>query len=283
MPQQVKSPAWQLTRPPNDHLKAIWSGGYFETARRGPTVEVEGRIAPDHHLIMVTLNGGANQHRFRTDDGFRYDGRDTKGMVSFLPAGCGRDLVLRNVAWEWGAIAIDPMTVRRHAFDMGPFLIAGDDFIYGMAAQMSDLLQCDRTLDQSYCSSMALALTEYLSHHSRRDAPMACPKYTLTVKQLRETHERVDGRLSGPIAICDLATPLGISEGHFFRAFRGATGQTPLQAISARRMDRAAQLLTETDLDVTEIAARCGIESPSHFARLFRAHKGISPSGWRRL
>nr|WP_245308104.1 AraC family transcriptional regulator [Rhizobium sp. IE4771] len=30
------------------------------------------------------------------------------------------------------------------------------------------------------------------------------------------------------------------------------------------------------------MAALCGIESPSHFARLFRAFKGHSPSRWRK-
>jgi AraC family transcriptional regulator len=273
---------WKLTQPPNDHVKATWSGGHFETARRGRTREVEGRIASDQHLIMVTLSGGADRHSFRTDDGFRYDGRDGKGMISFLPAGCGRDLALHNVAWEWGAIAIDPATVAPQFLDMQPFLIDNDDFIYGMTAQMGGLLHRDGSLDATYCSTMALALSQYLSNRlDRSSAGQASVKYCLTTRQLRDTYERMDTWLGRRIVIADLAVPLGISEGHFFRAFRGATGQTPLEAISARRMNHAARLLSETNLDVTEIAVRCGIESPSHFARLFRAHKGQSPSHWR--
>lgn len=283
MQHHTEIPAWQLTRPPKDKIAAAWTGGHFQTARRGPTLEVEGRIASDHHLVMVTLKGGANRHRFRTDDGFQYDGRDAKGMVSFLPAGCGRDLALRDVAWEWAAFAIGPAADRDQAFELRPFLTERDDFIYGMATQMSGLLQQEGTLDQTYCSAMALALTHYLGRRSDGGSTPAAPRYTLTARQVRETYERVDEKLSGQIAIRDLAAPLGLSEGHFFRAFRGATGKTPLQEISARRVDRAARLLTETALDVTEIAARCGIESPSHFARLFRLLKGVSPSQWRKL
>lgn len=81
--QTMKTEDWKLTQPPQDHLKAEWSGGRFETARRGRTGEVEGKIEPHFHLIMVTLNGGAAYHAFRTDDGYRYEGRDAKGMFPF--------------------------------------------------------------------------------------------------------------------------------------------------------------------------------------------------------
>ncbi len=82
MQQTMNTGDWQLTQPPQDHLKAEWCGGRFETARRGRTGEVEGKIDPHFHLIMVTLNGGAAYHAFRTDDGYRYEGRDVKGMVN---------------------------------------------------------------------------------------------------------------------------------------------------------------------------------------------------------
>ncbi|MDW9370846.1 helix-turn-helix domain-containing protein [Sinorhizobium meliloti] len=283
MQQTMKTEDWQLTQPPQDHLKAEWSGGRFETARRGRTGEVEGKIEPHFHLIMVTLNGGAAYHAFRTDDGYRYEGRDAKGMVSFLPAGCRRELILRDVAWEWGAIAIDPAISSPRLANIKSFLVGRDDFIYGMTAQMGGVFHRDGSLDATYGSTMALALSEYLSNRiAGQRQPDASARYTLTRRQLNDTYERIDAMLAAPIAIADLSIPLGISEGHFFRAFRGATGETPLQAISNRRMDHAARLLSETDLQIIEVAAHCGIESPSHFARLFRTRKGHSPSEWRK-
>lgn len=274
---------WQLTNLPSDRLQATWKSGRFETARRARTSEVEGRIVSDHHLVMVTLNGGADRHVFRTDDGFRYDGRDRKGMVSFLPAGCSRDLSLRNVAWEWAAIAIDPDSERsdgRRLDALSPFLLPQDDFVYAMMSRMSELLNRDGSLDATYASAMTLAMTEHLSLRAS-PSKITPPKYALTPRQLRETEARIDAGLAGSLTIGDLSAPLGISEGHFFRAFRGSTGETPLQAISKRRMQRARQLLEDTDLDMIAIAAECGIASPGHFARQFRADCGLSPSAWR--
>jgi AraC family transcriptional regulator len=279
----ARKESWDLNNRPRDYIKVEWSGGRFETARRGPTAEVEGRITPDFHLVMVTLNGGAARHEFRTDDGFRYAGPDAKRMVSFLPAGCNRDLALRDVSWEWGAIAIDPAIAGEKLSRVSPFLTARDDFIYTMTSEMNRLFHRHGRLDATYCSSMAMALTEYLANRTansnRRKRPAS---HSLTPRQIRDTYDRIDAWLDRAIMIADLATPLEISEGHFFRAFRGSTGVTPLQAISMRRMDKAARLLRETDLGVTEIAARCGVESPSYFAKLFRACKGQPPSHWRK-
>lgn len=151
-----------------------------------------------------------------------------------------------------------------------------------MTAQMGGVFHRDGSLDATYGSTMALALSEYLANRIGQRQPDASARYTLARRQLNDTYERIDAMLAAPIAIADLSTPLGISEGHFFRAFRGATGETPLQAISNRRMDHAARLLSETDLQIIEVAAHCGIESPSHFARLFRTRKGHSPSEWRK-
>jgi AraC family transcriptional regulator len=282
MSDELERQGWHLTQRPNDHARVTWRGGRFETARRARTAEVEGRITPDFHLVMVTLNGGAARHEFRTDDGFRYAGADVKRTVSFLPAGCNRDLALRDVSWEWGAIAIDPATTGSKLDGLPPFLIGRDDFIYTLTAEMGRLFHRDGRLEATYCSTMALALTEYLAHRVNV-APRARgrPSHALTTRQLRDTYDRIDAWFGRQITIADLANPLGISEGHFFRAFRGATGLTPLQAISAHRMEAAAHMLRQPELDITEIAARCGIESPSHFARVFKAHKGMSPSRWR--
>jgi AraC-like DNA-binding protein len=48
------------------------------------------------------------------------------------------------------------------------------------------------------------------------------------------------------------------------------------------RLGRAERLLAETDQKITAIAVELGYESPQHFARVFRAHAGVTPLAWRR-
>jgi AraC family transcriptional regulator len=95
---------------------------------------------------------------------------------------------------------------------------------------------------------------------------------------LRRVTEFVDAHLSSPIRV-PLADLAQLSEGHFHRAFRAATGQTPLEFIHARRVTMAKQLLASSDLSIAQMALRAGFLGPAHFARVFRSMTGQSPSG----
>ncbi|WP_245316251.1 helix-turn-helix domain-containing protein [Mesorhizobium wenxiniae] len=281
MTELVTGATWTVSPMPQSQATCGWQGGWFETAARRYTRAVEGNIRSDCHLIMATTKGGAIRHEFRTDSGLRYSGRDRVGTVSFLPAGCERRLSLEHVAWEWGAIAVHPGSVAADIMSIAPFIEPSDPFLYGLIAQMKNLLSVDGALDATYCSVMTIALAEYLLRRSGRPV-RAKGIRQLSARQLRMTMERIDHLLPQPVQIADLATPLGISEGHFYRAFRGAAGRTPVQAISERRVERAASLLAQTDCSVNRIALEVGLASPSHLARLFRTILGTTPSEYRR-
>jgi AraC-like DNA-binding protein len=62
----------------------------------------------------------------------------------------------------------------------------------------------------------------------------------------------------------------GLSEFHFARLFKAATGATPFQFVTRTRMERAKQLLRKTRLPILEIAERVGYRKPSHFSGAFR-------------
>lgn len=169
---------------------------------------------------------------------------------------------------------------RRHHVDSPVHRAFGTIFVRSDSAN-ENLLSADGALDTTYCSVMTMALAEYLLRRSGRPV-RAKGIRQLSPRQLRMTMDRIDHLLPQPIQIADLATPLGISEGHFYRAFRGAAGRTPVLAISERRVERAASLLAQTDCSVNRIALEVGLMSPSHLARLFRAVLGTTPSEYRR-
>jgi AraC-like DNA-binding protein len=75
---------------------------------------------------------------------------------------------------------------------------------------------------------------------------------------------------------------LGISYSWFRRSFRTHTGLTPQRYRLLQQLDRACQLLGDTDLPVGTIAERLGFSSQAYFARRFRKETGLSPTVWRR-
>jgi LacI family transcriptional regulator len=84
------------------------------------------------------------------------------------------------------------------------------------------------------------------------------------------------------IGVADVLEHLTVSRSMLQRLFRNELGQTILDAITAVRMQRVKQLLTETDLSLTDIADRAGFSYVEYLSTSFRRQTGQSPSSYRR-
>ena len=85
------------------------------------------------------------------------------------------------------------------------------------------------------------------------------------------------------ITLAEVARASFLSPYHFHRAFRGAFGVSPHGYLTRLRIQRATRLLEESpELNVTDVAAAVGFESPTSFASLFRRLTGVSPSALKR-
>ncbi|ALI10172.1 MULTISPECIES: helix-turn-helix domain-containing protein [Pseudomonas] len=105
----------------------------------------------------------------------------------------------------------------------------------------------------------------------------ALPAFKLKrVIQLMEQH------LAAPFNLGDLARAIGLSEYHFSRLFKRATGRSPSQYFIQLRMARARQLLIETERSVIDIGLEVGYGSASHFSQIFRREVGVAPSHYRK-
>lgn len=67
----------------------------------------------------------------------------------------------------------------------------------------------------------------------------------------------------------------------FFRKIKVLTGNSPLEYLRILRMKKAAELLAETDMNVSEISYKVGINDPFYFSKCFKAQFGKSPSHYR--
>lgn len=80
-----------------------------------------------------------------------------------------------------------------------------------------------------------------------------------------------------------IAERLGISTRQLERLFGRYLNSTPKHYFLEMRLNRARNLLVQTEQSVTEIAMACGFHSTSHFSKAFRSHFGRSPVGQRTL
>ncbi|GEM_PF-5110589 len=104
------------------------------------------------------------------------------------------------------------------------------------------------------------------------------PRYdTVITRCLSYIQQELDGDLSmASLAIC-----AGASERLIHLRFRQELGTTPARYVMCQRIERARELLGNTDLPVYEIAQICGFEDPNYFSTVFKRETGMSPRAFR--
>ena len=100
--------------------------------------------------------------------------------------------------------------------------------------------------------------------------------------RVREAAMWIDANASEPIDLASAAREVEMSPYHFLRSFAGIVGVTPHQYLLRSRLRRAARLLADDALPITEVAFEVGFNDLSNFVRTFHRAAGVSPRGFRR-
>ena len=103
----------------------------------------------------------------------------------------------------------------------------------------------------------------------------------LSERQILQVVEYVNDHLNQDIKLADLAALLGISQSHLSHRFKQSIGMTPYQYLLQQRIERAKQLLKQSDRSIMDIAFLCGFSSHSHLSKQFRQLTGMSPKAYR--
>ena len=69
---------------------------------------------------------------------------------------------------------------------------------------------------------------------------------------------------------------------HFRRVFKKIYGISPSKYVNKLRLDKAGNLLADTNLSVEEIVYKCGYNNYSYFERVFKTVFGLTPSDYRK-
>ena len=97
-----------------------------------------------------------------------------------------------------------------------------------------------------------------------------------------EIADRVARRLVTQYTTVAAARELGMSQRTFHRKFHALTGENYGLWVSRQRLERAKNLLRETDLNIEQITEACGFASSGSLRRLFRDSTDGSPSEYRK-
>ena len=130
---------------------------------------------------------------------------------------------------------------------------------------------CDFLADLSHCTDYRL-LSNVQMQGSNDDAQL---------ESINVVVSRITADVAQPFSAGDFAHELGMSESHFSRFFRRATGNTFTAFVHRVRINRACQLLMESDRFVSRICYEVGFNNIANFNRRFLEIKGVTPSAFR--
>jgi len=85
-----------------------------------------------------------------------------------------------------------------------------------------------------------------------------------------------------PLTANALAERLKINVSYLGRLFKSSMGVSPIAFLSQKRINRAARLLSVTDMRVSEVAKEVGLFNVNYFSRRFRSQFGVSAREYRK-
>jgi len=250
------------------------TGGLVAAKWRVPPHRVPNLWAP-HHVLGYRVSGISTI--VRTCRGVVQRKVPPIGSVTFSPGDC---------PVEWSSDA--PIEAIHVYFP--PEALHGVRDFFGVndpwLAAYCRLLDSDCAL---YDDTLLLGHTQHLllrhlvRHYSNVSKKTLEPRLRVTPLShgvIRRIEDYLEANMGSDVPLHALAALAHLSVGHFVRAFRGATGETPHRFVLERRLDRAAAML-RGPATIAHIAHACGFRSPAHFSVRFHARFGLTPSQYR--
>lgn len=106
-------------------------------------------------------------------------------------------------------------------------------------------------------------------------------RYGLHNRKAIHAIDLMQRHLESPLTAAELAQRVHVTPRQLERIFMAQLQDSPRHFYLRLRLERALELLQQTDLSVTEVGLGCGFASLASFSRAFRAHTGHSPRSVR--
>lgn len=105
----------------------------------------------------------------------------------------------------------------------------------------------------------------------------------LPPRRLQRVFSHIRENISRELSVTELAQVVGMSQYYFSKLFKMSTGTTPHQYVMRQRVERAQELLRESQTALAEVATLVGFETQSHFTSVFRKLVGSTPKHYREM
>ena len=144
------------------------------------------------------------------------------------------------------------------------------------------------TFDNAFATLSAENDTKLIKEFAQKFL-MECTQAVSSIKKAEENPiikkvcAYVDENLSCDISLETAADFAGVSSFYLSKLFKEEKGETFINYISDKRLEKSRQLLESTELSIKEITAEVGYNDQNYFSRIFKSKYGLSPKEYRKV
>jgi AraC family transcriptional regulator len=167
--------------------------------------------------------------------------------------------------------------------DLIPHFATTDPLVQQIGFALKRALENADNGSRLYAETMITALMMHLLQYYAAQ-PFALPIYSggLPHPQLRRVVDYIQAHLDQDLSLKELAALVQLSPHYFAQLFKQSTGVSPHQYVIQRRVERAKELLKQTQFTLAEVARVVGFADQSHFHRHFKRLVGTTPKNFLR-
>lgn len=186
---------------------------------------------------------------------------------------------------EFASVAGDMLykLVFPQEFQNMPFLSVFDDSL--KLKRMFETMYREYTKAQEGYNSVLLGclmqlLVYFMRQYERQNRATNKVRHAQE-KYIAQVMEYIERNYAEKISLQELAAIALLSPNHLCKVFKDLTGITVSEYVQKLRMDKACELLSDTDLTLAEIAAEVGYQDENYLRRMFKKELGQTPSKYR--
>lgn len=238
-----------------------------------------GRTLSEYQIVYITRGSGVFESGCSPATRIR-----AGSMFILFPSVWHRYSPDGQTGWDEYYVAFSgsaaPALVAEHGFSaQKPVLDTGlDDAILSPFLRIAEEIRAESVGYQHLLRAWTIQIMA--------QAHVAVHRKSLRGRHIQDMMERAKillaERAGEPVAVSALAEKLHVSYSWFRGIFRRYTGMAPAQYHMQLRLNRARELLKNTQLPIGRISDQLGFESAPYFSRVFKRKTGLTPGGFRR-
>ena len=155
----------------------------------------------------------------------------------------------------------------------GEYRYKMDIYLRELLQETSSQIEFYQEISQGLVSALLVLVMRLIRINPEDEAALS--------QECQKIKEYLDQNFTSLITLDSLSETVYISKHYLSHLFKEQTGVSPIKYLTSKRMEKACELLSETELPVSEVSKAVGYENPLYFSQVFKRIYGISPVKYR--